>query len=136
MTTRTQPVRGIVWQNGSAVFLARLVGWDAETLQQADVLGITYTVSLVDEEDRHAATAVAGHEDIVLDPTAVLFDALVTNDVRWDLDDTGYNFLHLLDTTAVEAFGLAGRRYLVTYRVTFAGQPPIMVVFQVDCRLA
>jgi hypothetical protein len=134
--TKTKPVCGIVWRNGTAVFLSRVVGWDNVVLQRADVDTVSYTVSLVSEDDPNASTPVEDHEDVALTPADVLYDSLVTNDDRWTVDEEGYNFLHLLDNTVNQAFTLAGRRYLVTFWVTPTGQPAIPVVFQVDVKLA
>jgi hypothetical protein len=136
MTTRTKPVCGIVWKGGTALFLARVVGWDGATVKQADIESISYTVSLVAADDRNAASAVADHEAVELAAADVWHDTLVTTDSRWTLDDVGYNLAHLLDTTTADAFAVAGRQYLVTYRVKLNDLPAIMVVFQIDCRLS
>jgi hypothetical protein len=135
MATKTRPVLGVVWQNGTAVFLARVVGWDGVPLVAGDVDSVEYTVSLVDDDDDTEAVPVTGHEAEELTPADVLFNSLQTSDVRWTVDSTGYNFLHLLDTTTADAFSIAGRRYLVAYRITPTGEPPITLVFQVDCRV-
>jgi hypothetical protein len=133
MKSIDKPTRGIVWKNGSAVFLARVVGWDGVVLQKADLASITYTAKkLVDD----VWTDVTGHVAATLAIADVISDALVTDDERWTVDSTGYNFVYLLDTTAVEAFDDPDAKYLVSFSFTPTGQPPVKVVFELDCRPA
>jgi hypothetical protein len=133
MTTKNRPVKGIVWQNGSAVFLARAIGWDGVALHRSDVASISYTVF---EKIADVWTPVTGHTAVSLTVNDVLSDTLETTDDRWTRDSIGYNFEHLLDTTVNQAFATAEAKYLVVYSVTPTGDPRVKIVFELDCRAA
>ena len=123
---------GTVFKNGSATCMARLVGHDAAEITRADVASIAYSVYLLEADDPDARSVVAGHADVALDRISTVFDALQT-DGRWSRDASGYNFRHTIDVGEHLAFGLAGREYLVEYRLTpYAGQV-ILVRFRLHC---
>jgi hypothetical protein len=133
MTTKNRPVKGIVWQNASAVFLARAIGWEGLALQRSGVASITYTVfQKIDD----VWTPVTGHIAVSLTVNDVLSDTLETDDDRWTRDSIGFNFKHLLDTTVNQAFATADAKYMVVYSVTPTGDPPVKIVFELDCRAA
>ena len=129
MSTETH---GTVFKEGSVTCLARIVGHDAAVITRADVASIEYSVFLLEADDPDGRTAVTGHDGIALDKISTLFDALQT-DARWTRDTVGYNFRHAIDITSNAAFGLAGRDYLVEYRLTpYSGQV-ILVRFRLHC---
>jgi len=127
-----QDIHGTVFKNGSATLLARVVGADASPLAQADVASARYTVALLDESDPDAATPVAGHTDVAVAVASLIYDTLQT-DGLWDVDDTGYNFKHVLDVSASQAFATAGRSYRVTFELVPASGQVILVRFRVNC---
>jgi hypothetical protein len=121
-----------VLKNGSATCMARVVGHDAAAVTRTDVASIAYSIYLLDADDPDSRTVVAGHNSAALDKISVVFDSLQT-DARWTRDAVGYNFRHAIDVTLYPAFTLAGRDYLVEYRLTpYVGQV-ILVRFRLHC---
>jgi hypothetical protein len=129
--TEAQDIYGTAFKNGSATFLARLVGNDGEYLLPADVAAAAYTVSLLDDRDPDGRTPVAGHSGISLTVNQVLYGSMQT-DVIWTVDSLGYNFKHVLDVATHPAFPIAGRRYLVEYALTPTSGPVILLRFRVN----
>lgn len=122
-------VHGQVYRDGTVTNLARLVGHDGVALVQADFeLGssssssgdcgpaLSYSIHLLDDQDADSRTAVAGHTDVVLDEDDVIFDTL-QDDAMWTVDSVGYNFRHTIVVCNAPAFAIAGRRYLVEYKL-------------------
>jgi hypothetical protein len=124
-------IHGAAFKNGSATMLARIVGKDGANILQADIAAVKYTVYLLDDRDADSRTAVTGHSEAVIAVSDVVFDALQT-DAIWTVDSTGYNFRHVLDISANQAFAIAGRRYLVEYRLTPAVGQIIVVRFRIN----
>jgi len=120
-------IHGQTFKNGTATLLARIVGQGGAAMVQADVSSSSYTIYLLDDQDADSRTPVAGHTDVELTVGAVMFTSLQT-DGMWTVDDIGYNFRHLLDVAAHQAFSIAGRRYLVEYRLVPAGGGQVIVV--------
>jgi len=112
-------IRGGVFKNGSATLVARIVGADGSVIQQADVSAIAYTIYRVDPNDADGDTAIDGHEGVAVTVADVIFDTLQTGDL-WDVDDTGYNFKHVIDVGTNAAFAVAGATYRVVYTLTSA----------------
>jgi len=123
-------VDGVVFKNGSATFLARIVGADGEAIKQADLSAAEYTVYLVNPGDENGDVAVDGHEGESLVIASTIFDTLQTDDL-WDVDTTGYNFKHVLDVSSDQAFALAGRKYRVVFTLTPVAGQDILVRFLV-----
>jgi len=111
----------LVFADGTVTLLARLVGWAASILQQADISAITYTIYTIDAVTG-AATAVTGHENVALTVADVMFDSLQT-DSRWTTDSTGYNFRHTIDVTSNDAFPSAGDYRIDVVITPTTGQP-------------
>jgi hypothetical protein len=124
-------IYGTAYKNGSATLLARVVGQGGANVVQADLSAIRYSVYLLDDQDPDSRTAVANHADVALSVAAVIFDALQTDPI-WTVDATGYNFRHVLDVAAHQAFAVAGRRYLVEYQLTPAVGQVILVRFRLN----
>jgi len=122
-------VHGVVFKNGSATLLARVVGADGTPITQAAVASAKYTAYLLDEDEPDAATAVAGHTDASVDVASLVDDSL-QNDDLWDVDDTGYNFKHVLDVSSHQVFTIAGRIYRVVFELTPTSGQVILVRFR------
>jgi hypothetical protein len=118
-----------VQKNGTATFMARVLGESGVAIQQSDVAGIAYSVYLLDENDPNAESVVTGHSAVSVSVASAVFDSLQGADPRWD---AGYNFLHTLSIAANQAFSLRGRRYLVRFTFT----PASGQVLHVDYLLA
>ena len=136
-------VFGTVFKEGTGINLARIVGSLGTDMEQEDFASLsgsssgacgvtaTYTIYLLDDQDADSRTAVAGHQIVTIDIADVIFNALQTDDL-WDVDDTGYNFKHTIEICDDAAFAIAGRRYLVEYRLVPATGQPIIVRFRLD----
>ena len=124
-------IDGSAFRNGSAILMARIVGAGGANIVRADITSAQYTISLLDDQDPDQRTAIAGHEDVALTVSDILYDSLQT-DVLWTVDATGYNFRHVLDVSVHPAFSIAGRRYLVEYRLTPALGQVVIVRFRIN----
>ena len=124
-------IYGTAFRNGSITLLARIVGLGGGNILPADINAVKYTVFLLDDQNADSRTAVAGHNDVTLPVAGVIFNALQT-DAVWTVDTIGYNFRHVLDVSVSPAFAVAGRRYLVEYRLTPAVGQMILVRFRVN----
>ncbi len=124
-------IHGTAFKNGSVTLLARVVGSNAQNLVQADVASAKYTLYLLDDQDADARTAVSGHTEVSLTVTDVIFNSLQT-DALWTVDQTGYNFRHVLDVSANQALTVAGRRYLVEFQLTPGSGQVILVRFRLN----
>ena len=75
-------------------------------------------------------TPVDGHEGVTV-PATALKAALVTDDPRWTVDSTGYNFIFEPDCTQAPIFPTAGE-YVVVVTLNFTNANPLPVVFNVS----
>lgn len=123
-------IHGVVFKNGSATFLARVVGAQGTPITQANIASAKYTAYLLDENDPDAATALTGHTDVAVAVASLVYDSL-QNDALWDIDATGYNFKHVLDVAANQAFATAGRTYRLVFELTPTSGQVILVRFRV-----
>lgn len=123
-------IHGVVFKNGSATLLARVVGSDGAPVEQGHIASAAYTVSLLDEGDPDAATPVTGHTDVAVAVASLIYDSL-QNDDLWDVDEVGYNFKHVLDVSSNPAFATAGRSYRVVFELTPTSGQVILVRFRV-----
>jgi len=123
-------IHGTVFKNGSAIFLARVVGPTGAVVTQADVASLRYSVYLLDDQDPDQQTPLTGHSGVSLAVSGVIYDALRT-DAIWTRDAIGYNFKHVLDVSAHAAFPTAGRTYRIAYELTPASGQVILVRFRV-----
>jgi hypothetical protein len=121
---------GTVFKNGSATLLARVVGTNGTPIQQAEIASAQYGIYLLDHDDPDAATAVLGHDGVSIDVSSLIFDTLQT-DGAWDVDQTGYNFKHVLDISTNGAFTEAGRTYRIVFELSPAAGQIILVRFRV-----
>ncbi|HUT14067.1 MAG TPA: hypothetical protein VMY42_26500 [Thermoguttaceae bacterium] len=123
--------QAIVFKNGTATCLARVVGNDAANLVQADISAASYSIYLLDDDDADSRTAVTGHAAVSLTVADLLFDSLQT-DALWTADATGYNFRHAIDISTDVAFAIAGRRYLVEFTLTPVTGQTILIRFRLN----
>ncbi len=135
---------GQVFKNGTKTCLARLVDESASLITQADFdlasssgecgANAVYTVYLLDQWDVDTRTPIAGHTNVGLDITDIIFDVLQTDD-SWTIDDTGYNFKHQIDICAPGSspFTVAGARYLVEFTLAPTSGQIIIVRYQLGC---
>jgi hypothetical protein len=124
-------IDGSAFKNSSATLMARIVGAAGVNIARSDVVAVRYTVFLLDDQDPDARTAITGHEDAALAVSGAIFDSLQI-DPMWTVDAFGYNFRHVLDVSTHQAFAVAGRRYLVEYRLTPAAGQVIVVRFRIN----
>ncbi|MEN6458593.1 MAG: hypothetical protein ABFC63_06650 [Thermoguttaceae bacterium] len=124
-------IHGTAFKNGSLTLLARIVDDNGANLTLAAANSVRYSVYLLDDQDPDVRTAVEGHDNVGLTIADVLFSSLQTGSI-WTVDTTGYNFRHVLDVSSHPAFTLAGRRYLVEYRVMPVVGQVILVRFRIN----
>jgi len=108
-------IYGVVFQNATATFLARILGYDGQPVTPAQIGSIYYTVAECGD-DPTEVTPVEGHDNVALTPGSVLF-ATLQKDALWDRDEVGYNFRHVIDVSQASAFPTAGQHYRVEYRL-------------------
>jgi hypothetical protein len=123
-------IHGVVFKNGSATLLARVVGADGSPVTQASIASARYTVYLLDDADADAGAPVAGHTAVAVSVASLVYDSL-QKDNLWDVDDVGYNFKHVLDVSAHPAFAAAGRSYRIVFELTPATGQVVLVRFRV-----
>jgi len=126
-----EDIHANAFKNGTITMLARVVGADAADIVQADITSIAYSIYLLDDQDADSRTAVTGHAAGALVVADTIYDTLQTGD-EWTVDDTGYNFAHVIDISTNAAFEIAGRRYLVEVILTPAAGQVILVRFRVN----
>jgi hypothetical protein len=124
-------IDGNAFKNGSAILMARIVGAGGVNILRSEINAIRYSVYLLDDFDPDQRTAVAGHDNVLLATAGLVFDSLQT-DPAWTVDAVGYNFRHILDVSTHPAFSVAGRRYLVEYRLTPTTGQVILVRFRIN----
>ncbi len=122
-------IYGEVFKNGSVALLARVVGADGSQVLRAGIASASYTVYLLDDSDPDAAAPVTGHASVSVDAASLLYDSL-QNDDLWDVDETGYNFKHILDVSTHQAFTIAGRNYGVVFALIPISGQAILVRFR------
>ena len=122
---------GTALKNGSVTLLARVVGKDGANVVQTDIASAEYSVYLLDDQDADARTAITGHTGVSPAVADVIFNSLQT-DALWTVDTTGYNFRHVLDVSANQAFTIAGRRFLVEFELTPSSGQVILVRFRIN----
>ncbi len=110
-------IHAAVFSNATAVFMTRVENASGQVINQASVVSITYTVYELVKGDPNTLTPVAGHQNVALGISNVVFDTLQL-DGAWTVDSIGYNFRHELDVSLNEAFAKAGAIYQVRYELT------------------
>jgi hypothetical protein len=119
---------GAVFQNGSATFLARIVGADGFVVTPSGIAAVKYDVFLLDEQEPDRQTPVPGHTDASLAVGDVIASTL-QRDAIWTKDAIGYNFKHAIDVSSHQAFALSDRQYRVAYQLTPTQGQAIVVRF-------
>lgn len=133
--TQTAAVKVTWQQNGSATALARVTARDAtgaytgnsgegNWIKQADlaVNGITCAVY-----DRSSATPDTAISNPTVTISSAIFDVPVTDGHIWNIDTTGYNFLHDLAGTS---FPTADHKYRVEYTFTTTGGKTWTLIYE------
>ena len=117
----------------SPVLMARIQ--DSKTgaiITNASVSSISYSAySTSSGWGIQTRTPVEGHEDVPVTASDALKAALVTNDPRWTVDTTGYNFIFEPDCRQAPIFPTAGE-YVVVVTINFTNANPLPVVFNVS----
>jgi hypothetical protein len=144
-------IYGTVKKGGTTALVARVVGTDGNPLEQANFAGDTssssgaqcdppasYSVFLLNDQDEDDRTVVSGHDANAINVSDVIFDTLQTdnfweNDDGEQIDATGYNFRHTPDICPNPAFAIAGRHYLVEYRLQTLYGEVKLVTFVLRC---
>lgn len=111
--TNATDIHGAVFENSSAVLLARIVDADGSTATASSIASANYTIAEIGSSGA-AGAPVSGHDQAPLSPAEIMHDTLQTSPI-WTVDQTGFNFQHLIDVSTDEAFPTAGRRYQVRY---------------------
>lgn len=111
----------VIWEDSGYTVLARILGHDGLAIAQADVSTIAWTIAA----DSDRSTAVATGTLVVAD---VVYDALQTDDARWTLDTTGFNFATTMAATTVP---VGGETYQLRYTFSADGsevyQMPVLL---------
>lgn len=112
-------------QTGGVALMGRGTGLTGTNFAQTDFTSIT--LKIFDMSD--PGTPINGDDGDVLTVSDVIFNSLVTNDARWTLDNTGYNFLY---ETAAADLPSGGRRYRFEFALLPVGaDDPFWAVFEV-----
>ncbi len=99
----------VVWEDGTAILMARILGADGTAVDQSDVSTIDLEVF-----DLNSSTPKIAVRSESLTVSVVIFNTLVTSDARWTVDTTGYNFLY---TAPASDFVDGNRNYRFKFRV-------------------
>ena len=91
-------LKSVIFERTGPALMARLVGNDGEYVTRSNISAVKYTC----RNRADVATELLGGSLVVND---VIFNTLVTNDARWTVDTTGYNFLLLLTGAAFPEAG-------------------------------
>ncbi len=125
-------VHATVFRNATAIFMSRVENASGQAITQASIASIRYAVYAIDGNDPDMLSVVAGHDNVTLNESDVVFDTLQT-DEAWTVDATGYNFRHELDVSQNEAFSKAGGIYQVRYELTPVLGQKIVFRFKLRC---
>lgn len=117
---------GTVLDNGTCRLKGQIANDAGDLLTIAGTSVASYTIYEIDPNDEDNRTAIEGHEDVAL----TVADVILDSPGSWDIDDTGYNFLHEIDISTNPAFTLAGREYLVVVSVTPTDEQPRLGAFR------
>ena len=132
-TTTEYILMSVYYNRGeSPLLFARIT--DSATgaiIDPTSVSGITYTCyKLSSGWGIESRTPVTDHEDVTV-PTTALLSALVTDDNRWTVDSTGYNFIFEPDSRTAPIFPDAGE-YVVVVTISFSNANPIPLSYNVS----
>jgi len=122
MSALTEATRAVIWEDGGATFLARIVGADGADITQASITSGSYKV--YDLDSSTSTTAVATGSITV---NTNVYNELQTDD-RWTEDSTGYNFAH---TIAATVFTTGDHRYRTEYLFDPASGEDFWLVYEV-----
>lgn len=125
-------VKAVVFKDGSAILLARVVGGDGTAVTIATIDEAEYSVYHVGNDFPDCLTVSPGHDGVALTVADVIFDDLQEDDLWGDTDETGYNFKYAIDVSETQAFLVADETYLVVVTLTPVSGQDILVRFRVE----
>lgn len=115
MSYQASAISTQAFEDTGVIVMARINGNLGTAITQASLSEIAYSTY-----DTNAEAAVSGASG-TLTISSVVSDTLITNDVRWTKDTTGYNFIDTIPATALPDGGVT---YAREYKFTPAtGQP-------------
>jgi hypothetical protein len=120
--TLTKPILAIVWEDGDAICMARVVGKNRQNATQASFSSITRKCFDI-SSDTPDTPITAGTKTLVIADT--IYDTLQT-DAAWTEDTTGYNFKDIVPAAVLSS---GGHTYQVEYKLTAATGEIGWVVF-------
>ena len=82
-----------LFENGTAILMARLVDASGTPIQPATIRAIDCTIYEIDPCWPHSLTLVTGYDAVYVAVANVVFDSLQIDEL-WTVDDLGYNFRH------------------------------------------
>jgi hypothetical protein len=120
--------QGHAFENGSSVFLAQVKEKSSgELLHPNRIEAINYSVYRLDHSDPAIKTVIPGHHEVSLAVENVFFETPILDGV-WSGDSIGYNFKHEPVVSMAPLFPVAGRHYLVEYRISLTNHPNDVIV--------
>lgn len=117
----TDIIRGVIFEDGGATLMARVLGQSGSAITQASLTAIT--CKIFDLNSATPDTAVATPTITISD---VVFDTLQT-DARWSFDVVGYCFRH---SPSASTFSSGDHRYRVEYKFDPVSGDDFFVVFE------
>jgi len=126
-------VHGHVFKNSSVVLLARLVGEDGQLVTTSTLSSIEYTIYELDEANPDTLTPVSGHTSVSVTIGSAVFDDLQIDEL-WSVDQQGYNFRHVLDVSANQAFTKAGVHFLARFELIPTSGQTIVARFKLKAK--
>lgn len=112
-----------IFEDTSLTVMARVKGHSGTNITQASISSITCSV-YTDNGDE-TGTLVTSPSVVV---SSAVSDTLVTDDPRWTVDTTGYNFIHTIPSAAFPT----PVRHRVEYKFTPASGDPFFLVVKVN----
>ena len=125
--TNDQDIHYTVYKNGTRPLCARVQLASGVDATPSSIAAAAYSIFLLDDEDADARLDVSGHTAIALPPFDILLPGLQTDQLA-----ANYNFRHVPDIASHPAFSIAGRRYLVEYRLRPTVGQTILVRFRIN----
>lgn len=122
---RSEPVRATVWEDSGATCLGRFYGNDGDAITQATLTSITCKIFDLDS----AIPTTATTQTVTI--ASAVSDTLRTDDDRWTVDTTGFNFEH---TITDDNLATGDHRYRIEYVFTPTSGENFVAVYELQCR--
>ena len=110
----TRDIRKTVFENGSAVLMARIVDRDGVCIRRDQVASIGYSMDELRPHDAPRRKQALKSNYTRLNVDEVFFDSLECGRL-WTVDVAGYNFRHEIHASPDGAFPKLGRLYEIRY---------------------